>query len=64
MTLLHGYWRSSAAYRLRIALNLKGIAYDQLSVNLKDGRQREAAHKALHPQGFVPVLNIDGEQLI
>jgi maleylacetoacetate isomerase len=64
MTLLHGYWRSSAAYRLRIALNLKGISYDQLSVNLKDGRQREAAHRALHPQGFVPVLNIDEEQLI
>lgn len=64
MTLLHGYWRSSAAYRLRIALNLKGISYDQLSVNLKDGHQRETAHKALHPQGFVPVLNIDSEQLI
>ncbi|MEE2526249.1 maleylacetoacetate isomerase [Hyphobacterium sp. HN65] len=64
MTLLHGYWRSSAAYRLRIALNLKGVSYDQLSVNLKDGHQREAKHKALHPQGFVPVLNIDGEQLI
>jgi len=64
MTLLHGYWRSSAAYRLRIALNLKGIAFDQLSVNLKDGDQGEAAHKALHPQGFVPVLNIDGSQFI
>ncbi|WP_420433387.1 maleylacetoacetate isomerase [Hyphobacterium sp.] len=64
MTLLHGYWRSSAAYRLRIALNLKGIEFDQSSVNLKDGHQREEAHKALHPQGFVPVLNIDGEQLI
>ncbi|WP_421790991.1 maleylacetoacetate isomerase [Hyphobacterium sp.] len=64
MTILHGYWRSSAAYRLRIALNLKGLDYDQISVNLKDGHQRDAAHKALHPQGFVPVLNMDGEQLI
>lgn len=64
MTTLHGYWRSSAAYRLRIALNLKGLEYDQVSVNLKDGRQRDAAHKALHPQGFVPVLDIDDHQLI
>lgn len=64
MTVLHGYWRSSAAYRLRIALNLKEVSYDQVSVNLKDGHQREAKHKALHPQGFVPVLNMDGEQLI
>lgn len=64
MTLLHGYWRSGAAYRLRIAMNFKGIAFDQLSVNLKDGHHHAAAHKALHPQGFVPVLNIDGQQLI
>jgi maleylacetoacetate isomerase len=64
MTMLHGYWRSSAAYRLRIALNLKGLDYDQVSVNLKDGHQREATHKALHPQGFVPVLDIDDNQLI
>ncbi|GJL97811.1 MAG: maleylacetoacetate isomerase [Hyphobacterium sp.] len=64
MTLLHGYWRSSAAYRLRIALNLKGLGYEQVSVNLKDGHQREASHKALHPQGFVPVLDIDDAQLI
>jgi maleylacetoacetate isomerase len=64
MTLLHGYWRSSAAYRLRIALNLKRLDYEQVSVNLKDGHQRDAAHKARHPQGFVPVLDIDDLQLI
>ena len=43
MTTLYGYWRSSAAYRLRIALNLKGVGYDQVSVNLKEGEQNGEA---------------------
>ncbi|QNL18316.1 maleylacetoacetate isomerase [Hyphobacterium sp. CCMP332] len=64
MTTLHGYWRSGTSYRLRIALNLKGIAYDQVPVNLKDGEQRQAAYKKLNPQGLVPLLDIDGVQLI
>lgn len=58
---LHGYWRSSAAYRVRIALNLKGLAYESLAVHLvKDGgEQHSAAYRALNPQELVPCL-IDG----
>lgn len=53
---LYGYWRSSAAYRLRIALNLKGVSYEQVSINLKDGEQHGEAWRAIQPQGLVPVL--------
>lgn len=57
---LYGYWRSSAAYRVRIALNLKGLAYRQEPVHLvKDGgQQNAAAYKALNPQGLVPLLKV------
>lgn len=61
--LLHDYWRSSASYRVRIALALKGIAYDRVSVDLVGGAQRGAAHLALNPQGLVPALEIDGRVL-
>jgi maleylacetoacetate isomerase len=61
--LLHDYFRSSAAYRVRIALNLKGVAYDRHSVNLADGAQKDEAYTALNPQGFVPMLEIDGLKL-
>lgn len=61
--LLHDYYRSSAAYRVRIALNLKGIAYDRHSVNLAEGAQKQADYRALNPQGFVPMLEIDGLKL-
>lgn len=57
---LHDYWRSSAAYRVRIALALKGIAFDRVTVDLAANDQRSPAHLALHPQGRVPVLRIDG----
>tara|TARA_R110002072_G_scaffold5865_4_gene36239 strand:- start:2686 stop:3342 length:657 start_codon:yes stop_codon:yes gene_type:complete len=60
---LYGYWRSSASYRLRIALNLKDIAYEQMSVNLKDGHQANRAHRDIHPQGFVPALT-DGDDVL
>jgi maleylacetoacetate isomerase len=62
---LYGYWRSSAAYRVRIALNLKGLAYEQLPVHLVDngGEHRAAAFRALNPQRLLPVL-IDGERVI
>ena len=55
---LYGYWRSSAAYRVRIALNLKGLAYRQVPVHLvKDGGQQCAAdYRALNPQQLVPLL--------
>jgi maleylacetoacetate isomerase len=60
---LHDYYRSSAAYRVRIALNLKGVDYESRPVNLADGAQRSAEYRALNPQGFVPMLEIDGLQL-
>lgn len=60
---LHDYWRSSASYRVRIALALKGIAYDRVVVDLVAGAQRGAAHLGLNPQGLVPALEIDGRVL-
>ena len=61
--LLHDYFRSSAAYRVRIALNLKGIEYDRHAVNLVEGEQKAADYRALNPQGFVPMLEIDDHKL-
>lgn len=56
---LYGYWRSSAAYRVRIGLNLKGLAYAQEPVDLRGGAQEGPAFRLLNPQGRVPYL-IDG----
>jgi maleylacetoacetate isomerase len=61
--LLHDYFRSSAAYRVRIGLNLKSIAYDRHTVSLAANDQKSPEFRALNPQGFVPMLEIDGEQL-
>lgn len=61
--ILHGYWRSGAAYRTRIALSLKGLAYDQQGVDLRTGAQRSDAFVALNPQGMVPALEVDGAVL-
>ncbi len=58
---LFDYWRSSASYRVRIALEWKGLAYERVATDLVSGAQREAAHKSINPQGFVPALEIDGE---
>lgn len=64
MMTLYGYFRSSAAYRVRIALNLKGLAYDQAPVNLVKGEQYDAENLDRNPQGLVPVLTTDeGTQL-
>ena len=59
---LYDYARSSASYRLRIALNLAGIDYRQVPVDLTREEQRSAAHLARNPQGLVPVLEIDGHR--
>ena len=60
---LYDYWRSSASYRVRIALNLAGIAYKPVVINLLDGSHRGAAHLKRNPQGLVPALEIDGLML-
>ncbi|GAA3903291.1 maleylacetoacetate isomerase [Sphingomonas limnosediminicola] len=61
--ILYDYYRSSAAYRVRIALNLKGVDYEIRPVNLLESEQKSAEYKALNPQGFVPMLEIDGHRL-
>ncbi len=61
--ILHGYWRSGAAYRTRIALALKGLTYDQQGVDLRTGAQKSAAFVALNPQGMVPALEVNGAVL-
>jgi len=53
---LHGYWRSGTSYRTRIALNIKGVPYDQAPVDLRTGVQGSDAFRALNPQGLVPAL--------
>ncbi len=56
---LHGYYRSSAAYRVRIALNLKGIAVEHVAHHLRKGEQRAPAYLSLNPQGLLPALETD-----
>jgi maleylpyruvate isomerase len=56
---LYDYFRSSAAYRVRIALNLKGIAPERALVHLRKGNQRAEEYLALNPQGLVPALMLD-----
>jgi maleylpyruvate isomerase len=60
---LHGYWRSTASYRVRIALNLKGVAHDPQTHDLRQGEQRADAYLRLNAQGLVPALEIDGTVL-
>ena len=61
--ILYEYWRSSASYRVRIALNLKGVDYESRPVNLLEGEQGSEEYRALNPEGFVPTLEIDGHRL-
>jgi maleylpyruvate isomerase len=56
---LHGYFRSSAAYRVRIALNLKGLSTEHLPHHLRKGEQCAPAYLAINPQGLVPTLEGD-----
>jgi maleylacetoacetate isomerase len=60
---LYDYFRSSAAFRVRIALNLKGVAYEQISIHLRKNEQRNADYLALNPQGLVPALDDNGKIL-
>jgi maleylacetoacetate isomerase len=61
--ILHDYFRSSAAYRVRIALNLKGVEYESRQVDLRGDEQKSGEYRAINPQGLVPVLEIDGQRL-
>jgi len=61
--ILYDYHRSSACYRVRIALNLKGVVYTAVPVNLLDGEQQAEDYRARNPQGFVPLLEADGLRL-
>ncbi len=56
---LYGYFRSSTSYRTRIAMNLKGLDYDYIAVNLAQDEQLKSAFMTLNPQGLVPVLQAD-----
>jgi maleylacetoacetate isomerase len=62
---LYSYWRSSAAYRVRIALNLKGLSFRSIPVHLvrQGGEQHGEAYRSINPQGLVPVLVHEGHVL-
>ena len=61
---LYDYWRSSAAYRVRIALNIKGLAYTSVPVNLLASEQSAEPYRAFNPQGLVPTIEIDGRRIV
>ncbi|MDH5747812.1 MAG: glutathione S-transferase N-terminal domain-containing protein, partial [Rhodospirillales bacterium] len=59
MYILHDFFRSSASFRTRIALNLKGVEYTQKSYKLREGEQRSEEYLALNNQGLVPALQLE-----
>ncbi|MAI08730.1 MAG: maleylacetoacetate isomerase [Magnetococcales bacterium] len=59
--ILYDYWRSTASYRVRMALHLKGQPFKTVPVNLKEGEQKLEEHKKINPQGLVPALVVNGE---
>lgn len=61
--ILYDYWRSSASYRVRIALNLKGVAYKTVPTSLLEGDHKATEYVERNPQGFVPMLSIDGHDM-
>ncbi len=60
---LYGFWRSGATWRVRIALNLKGLAYDAMPVDLGAAEQRDEAYLDVNSQGMVPTLEIEGRRI-
>ena len=62
--ILHGYWRSSASYRVRMALDHKGIAYEQVTHDLRSNEQQDPAYVAIAPHALVPALEHDDQVLI
>lgn len=64
MMKLYGYWRSSATYRIRILLNLKGVPYDYIPIDLRAGDQRAEPFLERNPQGLVPVIETEDGTLI
>ena len=56
---LYGFWRSLATYRVRVALGLKGLPAEQVSIDLLQGKQHSDEYRAVNPQGVVPALIID-----
>jgi maleylacetoacetate isomerase len=61
--ILFDYFRSSASYRVRIALNLKGVEHDSVSVDLAGGAQKAEDYRDRNPQGFVPMLQVGGRRI-
>lgn len=62
--ILHGYWRSSAVYRVRIALSLKGLNYEQIGHDLRAGEQQSETYKAIAPAGLVPAVEHAGHAFV
>lgn len=58
---LYNYFRSGTSFRVRIALNLKGLSYDYIPVHLAKGEQHSDAYRAISPDGLVPVLDVEGQ---
>src|SRR5213078_679514 len=61
--ILYDYFRSSAAFRVRIALNLKGVDYESRQIDLRADEQKSDEYRGVNPQGLVPMLEIDGHRL-
>lgn len=59
MLRMYGFWRSAASFRVRIAMNLKGLAYEETMIDLDAGEQHASAFRAINPAGSVPALYVD-----